>query len=304
MKKWLWLIGCFQSLIATVALTTSTTTSLKSIKNFRPLRIDGVDSDRLFRAASLDNLSREDAEALMMEVSVVMDLRNADEIASKKKTRTEASVQFYQHLETSSQCQLVHVPILQNVDAFWDEAIARMDPSDRFWATMQTVTSAGALDRAAARKMEDEGLSMLYTVTLATAQAQIRTALDVCAKAQGPVVFHCQKGKDRTGLIAMLLQSCLGATHQEIVRTYAESGPLIGETAASEKNADSRSSDTFIDWSRFRGSPPAAMKDTLEWIKSRHGSVENYIKTELGLDINYVDNLRKKYLPTHSSVSG
>lgn len=296
----LWLGVVHQSLAAMMAEALT----LESVQNFRPLRVNGEDSNQLYRAAALDNLSSQDAEALMNNAAVVvMDLRNADEIASKKKTQTQASVKFYQHLEaSSSQSRLVHVPILQDVDAFWDEAIARMDASDRFWATMQTVTSAGALDRAAARKMEDEGLSMLYTVTLATAQRKLRTALDICANADGPVIFHCQKGKDRTGLVAMLLQSCLGSSHEEIVQTYAESGPLIGESATSESNSESKSSATFIDWSRFRGSPPEAMEDTLEWIKSRYGSVGNYIETELGLDGDFVERLRSNHQQTQSTV--
>lgn len=295
----LWLIAVFHQSLAAEALT------LESVKNFRPIRVKGKDSHQLYRAAALDSLSNKDAEALMNVGAVVMDLRNADEIASKEKARTEASIQFYQHVETSSsQSRLVHVPILQDVDAFWDEAIARMDPSDRFWATMQTVTSAGALDRAAARKMEDEGLSMLYTVTLATAKRKLRTALDICASAEGPVIFHCQKGKDRTGLVAMLLQSCLGSSDEEVINTYAESGPLLEETVATEFNSDNRSSGTFIDWSRFRGSPSVAMEDTLEWIKSRYGSVENYIETELGLGGDFVERLRNNHQQSKSAMLG
>lgn len=291
---------------------TITALTLESVPNFRPLRIGAVDSDRFYRAAALDNLSPEDAQYLMENcgssppLSAVIDLRNTDEIASKKMTRTKASREFYQHLEssaTSAQCRLVHVPILKDVDAFWDEAIARMDAWDRFWATLQTVSSAGALDRAAARQMEDEGLSMLYTVTLATAQKSIRTTLEICAQAEGLVIFHCQKGKDRTGLISMLLQSCLGASEEEIVESYAESGPLLGETATSCMSTSERSSDTFIDWSRFRGSPPSAMIDTLEWIKSHHGSVEKYITKEVGLENEYIDKLRDK-MKIDSPVTG
>ena len=295
----LWLIAAFYQSLAVEALT------LDSAKNFRPIRVNGKDSYQFYRAAALDDLSNKDAEALMNVEVVVMDLRNADEIASKIKKRTEASVKFYQHVEaSSSQSRLVHVPILQDVDAFWDEAIVRMDPLDRFWATMQTVTSAGALDRAAARKMEDEGLSMLYTVTLATAKRKLRTALDICASAEGPVIFHCQKGKDRTGLVAMLLQSCLGSSDEEIVKTYAESGPLLGETVASESSPDNRTSGTFIDWSRFRGSPSEAMEDTMDWIKRRYGSVEKYIETELGLGGDYVDRLRNNHQQSPSAVLG
>ena len=265
-----------------------------SLQNFRPVQVGGVPT-RFYRAATLDSLSQEDARALLdgtifkhstnpRPVDVVIDLRNRDEIDKNKATRTQAAVSFYERLEDSSSLHTwVHVPILKDVDAFWDEAITRMPPSDRFWGTLKTVTTAGALDRAAARNLEQEGLSLLYTITLATSQRNFRKALKVCALSKGPVVFHCQKGKDRTGLLAMLLQSYLGSTKDEIIETYAESGALIGETQQYDNTKESESG-TFIDWSRFRGSPPSAMAKTLEWVEERYGSVENYLLDEVGVE--------------------
>ena len=292
--------------------------SLASVKNLRPLVANGIVSNTFYRAATLDELSHDDARALMdgtlfrsfngnnnwgeepAPLSVVMDLRNFDEIEKKKKTRSPALVEFYRQLQEKesssfSPCHLIHVPILYNVDAFWDEAIARMGPSNRLWATLQTFTSAGALDRAAVRQLEQEGLSMLYTVTLATAQPRLRRALEICAHAGGPVLFHCQKGKDRTGLVAMLLQSCAGASDQEIIAAYAESGPLIGESPDEPSQREDKAGGAFIDWSRFRGSPASAMKQTLEWIRDRHGSVENYLLQDVGLDKECIVMLQEKF---------
>jgi len=289
-------------------------------EKFTPPRGGWYHIKYIYRAATLDELSQDDAHALIdgtmfrtcnedknnhnhlvedpTPLSVLIDLRNSDEIEKKKKTRTEASVEFYRQLqEQSSSCQWVHVPILYDVDAFWDEAIDRMDPSDRLWATLRTITSAGALDRAAARQLEREGLSMLYTVILATAQPRLRLALEICARASGPVLFHCQKGKDRTGLVAMLLQSCAGASDQEIIASYAESGPLIGEDLndPSQRQED-RAGGTFIDWSRFRGSPASAMEQTLQWIRDRYGSIENYMLLDLGLDKECISMIQEKFL--------
>ena len=35
-----------------------------------------------------------------------------------------------------------------------------------------------------------------------------------------PVVFFCKLGKDRTGLISMLVLSCCGASEQDIISDY------------------------------------------------------------------------------------
>jgi len=39
-------------------------------------------------------------------------------------------------------------------------------------------------------------------------------------KSQFPVLFHCTEGKDRTGIISMVLLSVLGATKEEIMTDY------------------------------------------------------------------------------------
>lgn len=43
----------------------------------------------------------------------------------------------------------------------------------------------------------------------------IATSLNI-----GGVLFHCSGGKDRTGLISMLIQSILGVSHNEILQDY------------------------------------------------------------------------------------
>ena len=45
----------------------------------------------------------------------------------------------------------------------------------------------------------------------------------------GPCAFHCASGKDRTGLIAMLLMASTGCTRREIVEDYHESEDLASQ---------------------------------------------------------------------------
>ena len=130
----------------------------------------------------------------------VIDLRNQDEI--DPQTRTEGSVAFYEQI-VGKQSQSPCTDIERRECPFWDEAISRMDGPTKVKATLQTITQAGALDRAAARMLENNGLSMLYTILLATAAKPLRRTLTICANAPGAVIFHCQKGKDRTGVVAM-----------------------------------------------------------------------------------------------------
>mmetsp|Transcript_28729 Transcript_28729/g.43826 ORF Transcript_28729/g.43826 Transcript_28729/m.43826 type:complete len:293 (-) Transcript_28729:1833-2711(-) len=255
---------------------------VSTVKNFRAV-VPGL----IYRSATLDNLSVSDAEELLSgavfnkssQFVTIIDLRNSDEIQKGVKRRTDGSKLLYRSLRED---QKFHVPLLHNVNAFWDEAIARMDPFKRMKATLQTSFQGGALDRAAARHLEREGLPMLYSVMLVTSSSPLATALNICVEslARGPVIFHCEKGKDRTGLLAMLIQSCLGADDIDIIEAYSLSGDLLGEGAV-QSPSKGNSKNGMIDWSFFRGSPASAMQDTLRWIRQRNGSVEAYLDTIL-----------------------
>ena len=264
---------------------------VSTVKNFRPVFPEDPNC-RFFRSGALDKLSEADARSLLDALGsdvTVIDLRNHDEI--KKETRSVGSSFFYENARYQ-----YHIPILRDVHAFWDEAINRMDGPTKMIATLQTITQAGALDRAAARMLEDNGLSMLYTILLVTATKPLQQTLSVCAAAKGSVLFHCQKGKDRTGVVAMLLQSCRieGSSDQVIIDQYAMSGDLLGESSDSAPSDQESSGNTgMVDWSRLRGSPPSAMEDTLSWIRHRYGSVQKYISNGLWMDSTMLEKLSK-----------
>lgn len=47
--------------------------------------------------------------------------------------------------------------------------------------------------------------------------------ISVAAEAGDPIAMFCKLGKDRTGLVCMLLLSCCGASDQEIISDYIRS---------------------------------------------------------------------------------
>jgi len=233
------------------------------------------------------------------KLAAVIDLRNADEIKKGKKQQSEGSQFFYSSLKDYSSLSsyypqeeeendntkpiLYHAPFLNDINSFWEEAISRLDTTTRIQATLATAFQGGALDRAAARYLETRGLCELYTIMLCTGGKEISRALQLCTshvQEGGVIMFHCQKGKDRTGILSMLLQYACGVDEQDIITSYSLSGDLLGgEDAASSTTTkkSSSSSSTMLDWSRFRGSPSHAMADTIQWIKDTYGSVEGYM---------------------------
>ena len=284
---------------------------VNSVKNLRPV----VSGSTLYRSATLDELTEEDAERLLSgaafennidtprgkPLASVIDLRNIDEIRKGQSVRTKGSQLFYD----SPDVDFITIPILGDINAFWEETISTMDSRERIMSILQTVMISGALDRAAARHLERGGLSLLMRVMMTTGSNQLALALDACRRASvssdgGPVIFHCQKGKDRTGVLAMLLQTCLQKNNicdkdldGEILGAYTLSGELLGEFPNQSEHSDNASSSTStIDWSYFRGSPTEAMQDTLSWVRKQYGSVEGYLDS-ISFDEKKRNELRK-----------
>jgi len=274
-----------------VKLTSGLELNLDGVLNFRPVfkgaRLTGRG---IYRSASLDSITVEGTSSLLPSLACVVDLRNLDEISKGAAVRSEGATLLYSKLQCPHDNidgpRLYHVPLLEDVDAFWEEAITRMPPGQRVMATLNTIFTNGALDRAAARHLEKGGLPLLYLVMLATAPAAIKSVLEICLAegVRGQVVFHCQKGKDRTGVIAMFLAALAGCSDAEIVESYSESGPLIGEgdgndyaQESSREQQNRKSSSAKISWSYFRGSPKEVMVKTLAGISSEYGSVDGYL---------------------------
>lgn len=300
-----------------ITMTTKTaTTSLESVKNLRPVVHNGAATTTppIYRSATLDDLTMEDAQCLldgsfttssssncMKPLAAIIDLRNVDEIQKGIQKRSDGSHYFYSQLTLEQDINtpsfskkpiLYHRPLLHNPDKFWDTLIEKhMDPIDRIKATIQTTFVAGALDKAAAQHLETQGLGLLYQIMMTTSTEMIGQTLQCIIDTDGPIIFHCQKGKDRTGVIAMLLQSILNATDEEILQSYQLSEQLLGEkesrnqNSSSDKARRSSSSSTMVDWNHLRGSPRYAMEDTLLWTRKNYGSISNYVTKECGIDI-------------------
>jgi hypothetical protein len=248
-----------------------------TLRNFRPI------APNVFRSAALDELSQLEAQILYesLRSGILLDLRNEDEMEKSQNKATEGSQWFYDQLLQTNENDIhtltrIHLPILQNVDDFWDVTISYMPWWERFAATAQTIVQAGALDRAAARYLESQGLFGLYRSMLQSGGPAFGQGLHSCLQSKGPVLVHCQKGKDRTGLLSMMLQHCAGATRDEIIEAYCLSEQLLGPDQQQIRAGNSSNND-YIDWNLFRGSPAQAMIDTLDWIDSQYGSIDGYL---------------------------
>lgn len=115
----------------------------------------------------------------------------------------------------------------------------------------------------------------------------------------GCILWHCSGGKDRAGIISMLVESLLGVDEKVIIEDYAASHNF-------QRNK--------YFWNRFglivaplyprfkkilfgmMAAKPIYMTTTLDYIKSKFGSVTEYCKQVLDVTDDDIKTLKQKYL--------
>jgi protein tyrosine/serine phosphatase len=150
----------------------------------------------------------------------------------------------------------VHIPLLPDVHS-------------PFWADIDHIRRRAASSPAGPRDVYLEFLRR-YPANFARAVSAVGAA------EEGGVLVHCQGGKDRTGLVCGLLLRLAGVGVDDVAADYALSAENLArqldESLAGTQDEEERELTRAV----FAG-PPAAMKDVLEDIERRHGSVREYL---------------------------
>lgn len=105
----------------------------------------------------------------------------------------------------------------------------------------------------------------------------------------GPLVFHCHAGKDRTGLVAALLLALADVPDELIAQDYAYT-----EERAWQAYDLLRAENGGIELSAADlAAPPEAMLATLDHLRQRYGGVREYLR-QAGLGESEVARLRAR----------
>lgn len=118
-----------------------------------------------------------------------------------------------------------------------------------------------------------------------------------------PLAFHCSAGKDRTGLGAALVLSALGVPRDTVVEDYALSEKVVDFMAAfAPEDIDPDSPYAFFAQlppelvRPLMRTDPAYIEAALATIEADFGSVDNYIRTHLGVTDEELELLRERLL--------
>lgn len=130
-------------------------------------------------------------------------------------------------------------------------------------------------------------------------QENLKKFFDVLLESEGCVLFHCNGGKDRTGLCAMLIEGVLGVDRSLIIEDYVASRQFqyykqslqrFGIAVIPGPKHFKALLLTFIE------PKPQYITEAIEKIEKRYGSIAEYCKQALGLTDEQICILKDKYL--------
>ncbi|HWZ14676.1 MAG TPA: tyrosine-protein phosphatase [Mucilaginibacter sp.] len=111
------------------------------------------------------------------------------------------------------------------------------------------------------------------------------------------LVFHCTAGKDRTGIGAALLLYSLGVPYDTIIKDYEATNYY--RAAENKKTIEGMVNHMHVDRevaTDMLGAKKEYLDATFKAIISQYGSVDNYLRTQIGLDDRKTALLKKKFL--------
>ena len=98
------------------------------------------------------------------------------------------------------------------------------------------------------------------------------------ADAEGAALFHCTAGKDRTGMVALLLLDLAGVARDAVVADFALTDARIEPIRARLLEDAERRGIARGDFARLLGASPDLIVPALEHLDRRYGGAEAYLR--------------------------
>lgn len=268
------------------------TLGLDSVENARELggypTEDGrkVRNGRLLRSASLQGMSERDATRLRERygLSVIADLRTSLEADESPDPVLDGVNYLDLHVVEDS---IIRRRTADLADTFGEDG-----PDDEVeWARWM-------VDRGYADEQ-----SYVALLSSATGKAGYRRLFDeLISLPEGrSLLMHGARGKDRTGLAAMLVLSALGVEEHAILEDYLLSNEFLAVKIEQDRQsligAGIEDADE-LEWclATLDKTDERMMRAAIDWMDSTYGSACDYVTRELGVNQEQLAVLRDKFL--------
>lgn len=231
-----------------------------------------IKKNYLIRSANLSKINGEPLHQLeKRHLCKIIDLRTSEE-ASEKPNKEIANVQY------------IHIPILN------EKTIG---------ITREKDIGIGEMLKALPN-MANLYMSM---VTNEYSVEQLKKAVHEIVDSDGfPILFHCSAGKDRTGIVALLLLSILDVSEGEIIKDYLHDSKkhkvkslglyLSSIFMTRDKSLASKVRNFYLSDKEY-------IIAAMQAINEKYGSMDNFIKNELGVSDIHKENFKKQVLLEH-----
>lgn len=137
-------------------------------------------------------------------------------------------------------------------------------------------------------------LYQLYVNILEEHAKVLRTELQIIAREEDGIIFHCTAGKDRTGVTAMFILAICGVAREQIVADYEPSGKNIAEQVKQQKQQLEACGIKNIPDEIFE-SKAETMSRLLDYLEEKYEGPVNYLR-KIGLSELEIQQIRKKML--------
>jgi len=258
--------------------------TLKSLMNTRDLgglKTEGgkrIKQGILFRSGTLYKLPKNTVKSLeSLNISTVIDLRTDGERAEKPDV-------------SLSGCKYIYCPLICTATPgiTYEEKIRKtMAKEGRILAEKYGTSDNYMIEMYKHMVTDENSVSALGLF--------FRTLLET----NGNVLFHCNSGKDRVGVCAMLLESILGVGKETVLTDYIASRAFCRMKFFWYKVGLIIAPITFK-FKKFLFCMMRTKKiyvtETMKYLEERYGSVLDFCKAKLGLNDGDFSTLKNKYL--------
>lgn len=261
------------------------TLHLSGVENARELggyvMQDGrtVKKGLLLRSGKLSKATEEDIVSLQntYRLGTVVDFRTSSEIESAPDPDI-------------SNVRNMQIQVLDETDSQTNASITGIYGADPVTDTMRLVENGTLSDdmyvTAAFSQKAQDGYREFFRVLLNNEEEKA-------------VLWHCTGGKDRAGVAAALVLSALGADEETILSDFQLTNAFLSskiEYMGTE--AAKQTDDPYIieGVKTLTGVSVDFMKKMLDSIRSKYGSVQNYLSEEIGLSSDDMTTLKDLYL--------
>lgn len=130
---------------------------------------------------------------------------------------------------------------------------------------------------AADREFRQEEIDMIISKKLSVGASYrnlidnykaIKEIFEVFAQSQGAVLYHCQEGKDRTGIISMILMGLADVARSDIIADYEVSSAYLGYIERYDEDEP---------YSVFRITSPYNMKEAYNYVVRKYKSFDKFL---------------------------